>query len=149
MVHAAVNQWQLSTPADFLERFTQAEVVGMLAQAKVLRLAALLIIYRLYYPYGEHDKEGRMLSKAIIDEFEMVLRLSQRSIPCRALAYLVACFETSEIEDRSSAIEKSKDVITFSKQAQPSFKTKVNLVWNARDRGCQFYWYYIHRPGVQ
>jgi hypothetical protein len=152
-VHAAVDQWQPSTPADFLERFTQAEVVGMLAQAKVLRLAALLIIHRLYYPYGEHDKQGRMLSKAIIDEFEMVLQLSQRSIPCTGLAYLVACFEISEVEARSSAIEESENVITFSKQAQLSFKTKVNLVWNARDRGCQFYWFqlsdYIHRPGVQ
>jgi hypothetical protein len=96
MVHAAVDQWQPSTPADFLERFTQAEVVGMLTQAKALRLAALLIIHRLYYPYGEHDKEGGMLSKAIIDEFEMVLQLSHRSIPCTALAYLVACFEISE-----------------------------------------------------
>ncbi|KAJ5121911.1 hypothetical protein N7448_003044 [Penicillium atrosanguineum] len=142
-VHDGVCHWQPLTPVDFLERFTKAEVVNMMAQAKVLRLAAMLIIHRIYHPYGQSDKEGLMLSKAIISEFERVLQLSQRSIPCTALAYLVACFEISGMEERSSAIERSEKVVTFSKQAQLNFKTKVNLVWNAKDHGCQFYWFQL------
>ena len=152
-VHAAVDQWQPSTPDDFLERFTHVEVVGMLAQAKILRFAALLIIHRLYHPYGERDKEGYMLSTVIIGEFDMVLQLSRRSIPCTSLAYLVACFEIHRVDDRSAAIERSENVVTFSTQAQLRFKNIVNLVWNARDRGCQFSWFqlsdYVYSPGAQ
>lgn len=143
MVHDRVYHWQPSTPVDFLERFTQAEVVSMLAQAQALRLAAMLIIHRIHHPYGQNDKEGLMLSKAIIGEFEMVLQLAHRSIPCTALAYLVACFEISGKEERSSAIERSEDIVTFSKQAQLNFKTKVKLVWNAKDHGCQFHWFQL------
>lgn len=141
VVHNTLYQWQPSTPDDLLESFTQAEVVSMLAQAKILRLAALLIIQRIYQPYGQDSKEGLMLSRAITSEFEMVLQLSERSIPCTAIAYLVACFEIDGAEARSSAMKQSENVITFSKQAQLNFKTKVNLVWNAKDRGCEFYWF--------
>ncbi|KAJ6119342.1 hypothetical protein N7523_003622 [Penicillium sp. IBT 18751x] len=117
MVQDRVYHWQPSIPVDFLERFTKAEIVSMLAQAKILRLAALLIIHRIQHPYGQSDTEGQMLSRAIISEFDMVLQLSQRSIPCTALAYLAACVEVSGMEERSRAIERSDNVVTFSKQA--------------------------------
>jgi hypothetical protein len=141
IVHDSVYQWQPSTPDDLLERFTQAEVVSMLAQANILRLAALLIIHRIYHPYGQDSEEGLKLSRGIISEFETVLQLSKRSIPCTAIAYLVACFEIEGAETRSSAMIRSKSVITFSKQAQLNFKTIVNLVWNAKDQGCECYWF--------
>lgn len=152
-IHAAVDQWQPSTPVDFLDRFTQAEVAALLAQSRVLRLAALLIIHRLYHPYGQRDLEAIMLSQAILHEFEMVLRLTQRSIPCTDLAYLVSCFELFDKDSRIRAIERSERVITFSKQMRLRFQITVGSIWNARDRGCKFYWFelndYVDALGVQ
>ncbi|KAJ6125269.1 hypothetical protein N7471_012586 [Penicillium samsonianum] len=57
-IQDSLERWQPSPPPDFIERFTQSEVVGMLAQAKILRLAALLIVHRLRYLYGQCDKEA-------------------------------------------------------------------------------------------
>ncbi|RHZ68406.1 hypothetical protein CDV55_100343 [Aspergillus turcosus] len=152
-IHAAVDQWQPSTPVDFLDRFTQAEVVAILAQSRVLRLAALLIIHRLYHPYGQRDLEAIMLSQAILHEFEMVLQLTQRSIPCTDLAYLVSCFEIFDKDSRIRAIERSERVITFSKQMRLRFQITVGSIWNARDCGCKFYWFelndYVDARGIQ
>ncbi|KAH8690346.1 hypothetical protein BGW36DRAFT_69898 [Talaromyces proteolyticus] len=152
-IHAGVDQWQPSTPVDFLDHFTQAEVVAILAQSRVLRLAALLIIRRLYHPYGQYDLEAVMLSQAIIGEFEMVLQLTQRSIPCTELAYLVSCFELLGTDSRIRAIERSEHVITFSKQMRLRFQIILGSIWNARDRGCKFYWFelndYVDTLGIQ
>jgi hypothetical protein len=152
-IHAAVDQWQPSTPVDFVDRFTHAEVVAILAQSRVLRLAALLIVHRLYYPYGQRDLEAAMLSQAIISEFETVLQLTQRSIPCTDLAYLVSCFKLSRKYSRIRAIEMSEGVITFSKQMRWRFQITLRSIWNARDRGCKFYWFelndYVEALGIQ
>jgi hypothetical protein len=143
-VQAALDQWYPSTPVDFAKRYTRGEILTILAQSKVLRLAALLIIHRLYYPYGEDDQKAILLSRAIIGEFELVLQISQRSIPCADLAYLIASFELSG-EERTSAIERSHRVITFSDQLLLRFKTTSSLVWKARDQGCTFYWFELSK----
>lgn len=140
-IHAAVDQWHPSTPVDFLERFTQAEVVALLAQAKILQLAALLIIHRLRFPFGQRDSGAQILSQAIIYEFHSVIQLTGRSVPCTALAYLTACFEVAGEESRECALTRSSEIITFSKQAQIKFESSLTSIWKARDSGNQFYWF--------
>jgi hypothetical protein len=148
-IQESLNQWQPSPPPDFLERFTQAEVFGMLAQAKVLRLAALLIVHRLYHPFGQCDREGLILSRAITMEFDTVFQFVGHSMPCTALAYLVACFEITGVEARAAAIDKSQHFVTFSRQSQVRFRKSLLSVWNAKDLGNQIYWFdlghYIQR----
>jgi hypothetical protein len=140
-IHAAVDQWHPSTPVDFLERFTQAEVVALLAQAKILQLSALLVIHRLRFPFGQRDSEAQILSQSIIYQFSSVVQLTGRSVPCTALAYLTACFEVVGEEQRARALTRSLEIITFSKQAQIKFKGSLTSIWKARDSGAQFYWF--------
>jgi len=140
-IQESLNKWQPSPPPDFLERFTQAEVVGMLAQAKVLRLAALLIVHRLYYPFGQCDKEALQLSRAITMEFDMILQFTGHSMPCTALAYLVACFEITGPEARAAAVDKSQQFVTFSRQSQVRFRKTLLSVWSAKDLGNRIYWF--------
>ncbi|KAJ5719162.1 hypothetical protein N7493_007617 [Penicillium malachiteum] len=139
-INTAVNSWHPSPPVDFLQRFTQAEVIIILAQAKILRLTGLLIIHRLKYPFGQHDDQAQVLSRAIIFEFDTVLQLTSRSVPCTALAYLTACFEISGEEERENTLIRSQNVVTFSKQALVKFKASLLSIWRARDQGIQFYW---------
>jgi hypothetical protein len=140
-IQESLNQWQPSPPPDFLERFTQAEVVGMLAQAKVLRFAALLIVHRLSHPFGQCDSEALLLSRAIIAEFDMVLQFTGHSMPCTALAYLVACFEVTGPEARTTVVEKSRQLVTFSRQSQVRFQKTLLSVWSAKDTGNKIYWF--------
>ncbi|KGO67165.1 Protein of unknown function DUF3468 [Penicillium italicum] len=139
-IQDSLEQWRPSPPPDFVERFTQSEVVAMLARAKVLRLAALLILHRLRHSYGQRDKEAWQLSSAITAEMDMVLRSVGRSIPCTAVPYLVACFETTGAEARAAVIDKIHEVVTFSRQSQLQVRHSLSSVWDARDGGDQIYW---------
>ncbi|KAJ5360993.1 hypothetical protein N7541_001837 [Penicillium brevicompactum] len=142
-VQESLARWKASPPPQFLERFTPGEVVTMLAQAKVLHLTALLIIYRLQHPFGESDAEAILLSKAIIAEFDAVLHFTGHSIPCTSLAYLTACFEITDAEARSVALEKIHIVVTFSKQSRIRFQSMLFSLWAAKDaaQGSQVHWF--------
>ena len=142
-IRIAVDQWQPSPPSGFLDQYTQTEVVSMLSQAKIFRLAALLIIHRLHYPYGEQDREAFILCRAIISEFDMILQFTQRSIPCTMLAYLAACFEIMDPHARNIALQRSQDIVTFSKVSRLKFQTALTSVWEARDNGNHFHWFDI------
>ncbi|KAJ5085978.1 hypothetical protein N7532_010749 [Penicillium argentinense] len=140
-IKAAVDKWQPLPPSDFLNRYTQAEVLSMLVQAKIFRIAALLMIHRLQHPFGEQDREAHVLSRAIIAEFDMILQMTQRSIPCTALPYLAACFEILDFESRHATLKNSKQIVAFSKQSQIRFEATLTSVWQARDLGHQFHWF--------
>jgi hypothetical protein len=147
-IQESLNQWQPSPPSDFLERFTQAEVVGMLAQTKVLRLAASLIVHRLYHPFGQCDREALLLSRAITTEFDMVLQFTGHSMPCTSLAYLVACFEITGPEARAEVVEKSQQFVTFSRQSQVRFQKTLLSVWSAQELGNQIYWFDVSHYAI-
>lgn len=140
-IKIAVDQWHTSPPSEFLDQYTQAEVVSMLSQAKIFRCAALLVIHRLQYPYGEEDREAYVLGRTIIDEFDMVLQITQRSVPCTALPYLAACFEILESGSRNAALGKIKDIVTFSRQSRVRFENTLTSVWEARDQAYNFHWF--------
>ncbi|CAI7587225.1 unnamed protein product [Penicillium viridicatum] len=140
-IQDSLERWKPSPPPDFIEKFTQSEVVGMLAQAMVLRFTALLIAHRLRYPYGQRDMEALQLSSAITAEIDMALQSTGRSIPCTTLPYAIACFEITGIEARAAIVAKIPEVVTFSRQAQLQVGRSLSSVWNARDGGDQIYWF--------
>jgi hypothetical protein len=107
----------------------------------VLRLAALLIIHRLKHPFGQYDEKALLLSRAITAEFDMVLQVTGRSIPCTALAYMVASFEITSTEEQSATITKSAEMVTFSLQSQVRVKNIMYSVWNARSVRDQIHWF--------
>lgn len=148
-INLAVEKWQPLPPLDFSERFTQIEGATMLAQAKILRLGALLVIHRLHHPFGQQDREALLFSQEIIAEFENMLHLSHNSIPCTSLAYLAACFEIMDQEARAWVMQRCTQIVTFSKQAQIRFKARLSIVWKARDSGNSFYWFQLceYLPG--
>ncbi|KAJ5278839.1 hypothetical protein N7478_004211 [Penicillium angulare] len=138
---AAVDQWYPSPEADFLVRLSRDEVVTIMTQARILRLAGLLIIHRLRYPFGQHDDEAQRLSRDMISEFNTVLRITERSVPCTSLAYLAACFEAFGDDRRKTALAQIPSVITFSKQAQIKTARLLKSMWDLRDCQTQFYWF--------
>lgn len=144
-LNIVVEQWKPSPPSDFLQKFTQTEVVIILAQARILQLLGLLILHRLQNPYGIQDTAAFKLSQAIIAEFEMVIKLTGRSVPCTALAYLAACFEINDMQSRGDAISRTPEIITFSRQSQIKFRARLISIWNARDLDHGFYWFDLAR----
>ncbi|KAJ5187612.1 hypothetical protein N7449_010606 [Penicillium cf. viridicatum] len=142
-IQDSLQRWKPSPPSDFIERFTQSEVIGMLAQAKVFRLAALLIAHRLCHPYGQRDKEALQLSSAITMEIDTALQSTGRSIPCMTFPYTVACFEITGTEARAAVVDNIPEVVTFSRQSQLQVRRSLSSVWDGRDGGDQIYWFYL------
>ncbi|CAG8236540.1 unnamed protein product [Penicillium olsonii] len=142
-IHESLMQWRASPPSNFLKHFSPTEAAVMLAQAKVLQLAALLIVHRLYYSFGTYTKEALQLSRSIIAEFDGVWQLTGHSLPCTSLAYLIACFEITGPGERAAAIDKSMRVFTFSKQSQIRSQKTLLSVWAAKDAGTLTHWFSI------
>lgn len=129
-----VEQWQPSVPKDFLEgRFTPAEVVLMLTQAKVLRLATSLIIHRLRYAFGTYKARAKALSRAILDELNLVLCLTGRSMPFADITFFVACLEITNPEERATALIRSRRIVDFSDRTHDDIESWLISFWNAMD----------------
>jgi len=141
-VEQAVERWQPTLPADFLAgHFTPAEVVWMLAQAKVLRLTALLVIHRLRWAFGTKDDKALAMSNAILNELDLAARLAGWSIPFVDLAYLVAGFEITNCEERRAVLEKSDMIVTFSPRVLDSVQIWLVSFWAVRDTDShRIYW---------
>ncbi|KAJ5170290.1 uncharacterized protein N7500_003073 [Penicillium coprophilum] len=142
-IQDSLEQWQPPPPPEIIERFTQLEIVGMLAQAEVLRLAALLIVHRIRHPFGKRHKEALQLSSTITAKIDMVLQSIGRPIPCASLPYMVACFEVTRTEARAAVVDKIPEVVTFSRELQLQVRRSLSLAWDAMDSGVHIYWFEI------
>lgn len=130
----AVEKWQPSVPTDFLEgRFTPTEVVKMLTQAKVLRLAASLIIHRLHYAFGTYEAKAKAISCAILDELNLVLCLTGSSMPFVDLAFFVACLEIRDSEQQAAALERSRHIVDFSDRTRDELESWLISFWATMD----------------
>jgi len=139
----AVEQWQPSVPKDFLEgRFTPAEVVLMLTQAKVLRLATSLIVHRLRYAFGTYEAKAKTLSRSILDELNLVLSLTGRSMPFADITFFVACLEITSPEERASILIKSRRIVDFSERTHDDIESWLISFWATTDaESCSpIYW---------
>lgn len=70
-IEALVQKWEPPNPPVLSVEFGQYEVLGMMTQANVYRLATLLLIHRLRYPLGVEDGTGRVLADSIFSTMSL------------------------------------------------------------------------------
>ncbi|KAK5058916.1 hypothetical protein LTR84_011180 [Exophiala bonariae] len=129
-----IEQWQPSVPKDFLQgHFTTTEVVIMLTQAKVLRLANLLVVHRLRYAFSTYMARAKVLSRGILDELNLVLYLTGKSMPFVDLAFFIACLEIITPEERASALERSRQIVDFSERTHDEIESWLISFWTTVD----------------
>jgi hypothetical protein len=133
-VQAAVDIWQPSQPDDFIEKFSSTEIVHLLAQAKVYRLAALLVSHRLRYVFGQQDSQADIWSKEIMRELELARRVTSRLNRFVTLPFLVAAVEIRGLDGRVETLQNvAKYVDQFTPVIQKVIKTFLIRVWEERD----------------
>lgn len=115
------------------ENFTPREVTTMIAQHKVLRLSALIILHRLRYPYGTEDRVPLAMANGILGELDTIMELTGRAVPFADLPHLVACFELKGHAERRDALEKSQRLINFSQYCRTEQQASLVAFWTARD----------------
>lgn len=70
VIEQRIRDWAPPTPPTLYNDFGQHEIVAMMTQANVYRLAGLLIIHRHRYPLGVEDETGRALAESIFSAME-------------------------------------------------------------------------------
>ena len=146
-VRTQVLNWEPRPPKTFFTRYTQHEVSAMMMQARVYRLATLLIIHRLRYPLGVEDEPAERLAMAIAAELECFVQWVPDDMKGVSIGFplLVAMLEIDHI---------SEDAIRYVSPltAQPTYveqlRAFVRLTRAARDMGFCGLWFCLVEKGL-
>ncbi|KAI9653320.1 MAG: hypothetical protein M1821_007644 [Bathelium mastoideum] len=149
-IHAAVEAWQPSHQGHLVEQFQSADIVNLLAQAKVYRLAALLVSHRLRFTFGQQDIQADIWSKEIMMELKLAQSITKRPMQCVTLPYIVAAIEIRDPSTRVEALQAVEDYVDrFAPLVQTAVKTFLSRVWRERDLHPAYYWFdSVYKPCV-
>jgi hypothetical protein len=137
-----VDAWQPSQPEDLIQKFEAADVIHLLAQARVYRLAALLTSHRLRYVFGLEDGQAELLSKEIMMELELARRTTKRSIRCVTLPFIIAAVEIRGSTARMKTLQDVDEYVDhFTPAVQRATKTFLSRVWHERDVKPTYSWF--------
>lgn len=148
-IQVSLEEWQPSClDGELINRFSTADAVNLLAQAKVYRLAALLVAHRLRYGFGEQDAQADIWASEIMMELNMAQRITKRLICFVTLPFLVAAVELRDPSARGKAlyqVEEFVDNVTpVLKKAGRTFLTRI---WQERDSRTTAFWLdSVHKP---
>ncbi|KAI1421315.1 hypothetical protein F5Y12DRAFT_787577 [Xylaria sp. FL1777] len=144
----SVEAWIPSLASHLVDQFEAAEIVALLAQAKVYRLGALLVSHRLRHAFGEHDEQADIWSKEIIMELEMAQRVTERHIRYVTLPFIVAAVEIRDPSARNKALQSTVDYVdSFSPVVQKATRSFLCRIWHDRDLKITSCWFdSIHKP---
>jgi hypothetical protein len=147
-IHAAVESWQPSHSDQLVEQFDSADIVNLLAQAKVYRLGALLVGHRLRFPFGCEDVQAEIWSKEAMMEFEIAKRVTKRSLRFVTLPFIVAAVEVRDKSLRFKTLQCVDDYVDhFAPFMRKATKTFLSRVWHERDLNLTSRWFdSIHKP---
>lgn len=147
-IHAIVESWQPSHSDQLVEQFDSADIVNLLAQAKVYRLGALLVGHRLRFPYGCEDVQAEVWSKEAMMEFEMAKSVTKRPLRFVTLPFIVAAVEVREKGLRFKTLQRVDDYVDhYAPSLRKATKTFLLRVWHERDLNLTSRWFdSIHKP---
>ena len=141
-IHALVDAWRPSCQDVTPDRFESSDLVHLLAQAKVYRLAALLFTHRLRYLFGEQDSEADIWSKEIMAELDMSEWATRRVARCVTLPFMIAAIEVRQPELRAKALlDVGKYVDQFTPTIQRASRQFLSRIWVERDRKITTRWF--------
>jgi hypothetical protein len=149
-VQAAVERWQPPHPAHFVELFQSAEIVNLLAQARVYRLGGLLLSHRLQHVFGQQDSQADIWAKEIMMELELAQQITKLPIRCVTLPFMVAAVEIRDFNARIKALQDVDNYVDqFAPAVQKAAKAFLSRVWHERDFKITPCWFdSAHKPCV-
>ncbi|KAI1615173.1 hypothetical protein EDD36DRAFT_178175 [Exophiala viscosa] len=141
-IEAEVEAWQPSQPDHFLEQYESTEIVQLLAQARVYRLAALLVSHRLRHTFGDQDDQASIWAREIMVELELARRITKRPAHCVTLPFITAALEMRDLEARRQTLQNVDEYVDqFAPMVQKATKTFLCRVWSERDNKVTASWF--------
>ena len=132
------------------DHFDSTELVHLLAQAKVYRLAALLVAHRLRHDFGSEDDKAGVWSKEVMRELELTKHMTKQPLRFVTLPFIVAAIEVRGTEARVSTLQAVKDYVDgFAPVIQRATTTFLSRIWHERDITTTARWFdSISKPCV-
>ncbi|KAF5524877.1 hypothetical protein CGCA056_v002478 [Colletotrichum aenigma] len=147
-IERRVREWEPAPPTTFFSQFTRLEVSAMMLQARVYRLATLLIIHRLQYPLGVEDDTALRLALKITVELECFIQwvpVEMKRLPI-GLPLLVSSLEIDSLSER--VIKYVSPVTAGELGYGTKLKGFASLVKAARDNGYCGLWFDLVEGGL-
>jgi len=150
IVQTFVDAWQPYPPPDFLQEFQSGEVVHLLTQARVYRLAALLMVHRLRHRFGEEDSQADIWSREVMTELELAQQITQKPVRFVTLPFIISAVEIRDPVARSRALRNVDEYVDrFTPVVQQATKVFLARVWQERDCQTTRSWFdSVHKPCV-
>lgn len=147
-IRCIVELWQPSHLDQLVEQFDSAEIVHLLAQAKLYRLGVLLVGHRLRFPFGQEDAQAEIWSKEVMMELEIVKRVTKRLMRFVTLPFIIAAVEVRDKSLRLETLERVDVCVDhYAQSLQKATKTFLSRVWNERDLNLTTRWFdSIYKP---
>ncbi|KAJ4349962.1 uncharacterized protein N0V89_008583 [Didymosphaeria variabile] len=149
-IRAHVEKWQPAQPEGFLREYSTTEVVQLLAQARVYRLAALLMIHRLQHTFGHDDGQADIWSHEVMMELELAQQISGHPVRFVALPFIIAAVEVRDTAEREKVLlNVNEHVDQLTPVVQKATRTFLARIWHERDALIHCSWLdSIHKPCV-
>lgn len=147
-IHAAIQSWQPSQPSGLVDQTETVEVVHLLAQARVYRLAGLLVCHRLRHGFGEQDSQAGIWSKEIMMELELTRLITKQPVRCVTLPFIVAAVEIQDSTSRIKTLQHVDEYVDhFTPVIQRATRTFLSRIWHERDVQMTTCWFdSINKP---
>ena len=128
----------------------KTKLVHLLAQAKVYRLAALLVAHRLRHDFGSEDDKADVWSNEVMRELELTKHMTKPPLRFVTLPFIVAAIEVRGTEARVSTLQAVKDYVDgFAPVIQRATTTFLSRIWHERDITTTARWFdSISKPCV-
>jgi hypothetical protein len=149
-IEAAVGNWVPSCLPQIGEHFSSVEMVDLLAQARVYRLAALLVSHRLRHVFGSEDDKADLLSKEIMMELRLAKTMTKEPLRCVTLPFIIAAIEVRDTDTRLKTLCAVDDYVDkFAPVIQKATKMFLTRVWHEREAKMISCWFdSVHKPCV-
>ncbi|CAI0651950.1 unnamed protein product [Colletotrichum noveboracense] len=147
-IERRVRVWEPAPPTTFFNQFSRLEVSAMMLQARVYRLATLLIIHRLQYPLGVEDHTALRLAMKITVELECFVDwvpVEMKGLPI-GLPLLVSSLEIDSLSEE--VIKYVSPVTTGESEYGTKLKAFASLVKATRDNGYRGLWFDLVEGGL-
>jgi len=129
-----VEVWNPNPPTNFMELFTPAEVVHMLAQSNAYKYMALLFIHRLRHKFDSCDDVASGLADRILADLRLALSATREAPRYVAMPFFVASIEAKGSEERQAILDEIEIFVDrFSPKRQRDVAAFLQSLWKIRD----------------
>lgn len=136
-----VLKWMPDVPVGFTDNFTSIEVAHMLCQAEAIRNGARLVLHRLKYGFGTHDKVAEAISSNILGLLKTTTAATGSIPRCTDFPLIVACLELEGEGDRAHNLTSLSPISSYSSPFHDRTRAIFDATWEARRNHQSVYWY--------